>query len=125
MKLNLRNEEVIAYLFDSIKFWVDEFDIDGLRLDVAYCLDRDFLKRLRGFCNGLKADFWLCGELLHGDYNQWVNDDMLHSCTNYECYKGMFRDIKEALGDIKLIKLQSRHLQMFYSNLRENGVKRT
>ena len=90
VKLNLRNEEVISYLFDSIRFWVDEFDIDGLRLDVAYCLDRDFLKRLRSFCNGLKADFWLCGELLHGDYNQWVNDDMLHSCTNYECYKGMF-----------------------------------
>lgn len=90
VKLNLRNEDVINYIFDSIKFWVDEFDIDGLRLDVAYCLDKDFLKRLRSFCNGLKADFWLCGELLHGDYNQWVNDDMLHSCTNYECYKGLF-----------------------------------
>lgn len=90
VKLNLRNEEVISHIFESIKFWVDEFDIDGLRLDVAYCLDKDFLKRLRNFCNGLKADFWLCGELLHGDYNQWVNDDMLHSCTNYECYKGLF-----------------------------------
>lgn len=90
VKLNLRNEEVINYLFDSIKYWVDTFDIDGLRLDVAYCLDRDFLKRLRHFCNGLKQDFWLCGELLHGDYNQWVNDEMLHSCTNYECYKGLF-----------------------------------
>lgn len=90
VKLNLRNEEVINYIFESIKFWVDEFNIDGLRLDVAYCLDKDFLKRLRHFCNGLKPDFWLCGELLHGDYNQWVNDDMLHSCTNYECYKGLF-----------------------------------
>lgn len=90
VKLNLRNEEVINHIFDSIKMWVDEFDIDGLRLDVAYCLDRDFLKRLRQFCNGLKPDFWLLGELLHGDYNQFVNDDMLHSCTNYECYKGLF-----------------------------------
>lgn len=90
VKLNLRNEEVINHIFESIQFWVDEFDIDGLRLDVAYCLDKDFLKRLRSFCNGIKADFWLCGELLHGDYNQWVNDDMLHSCTNYECYKGLF-----------------------------------
>lgn len=90
VKLNLRNEEVINYIFDSIKLWVDEFDIDGIRLDVAYCLDKDFLKRLRHFCNGLKADFWLLGELLHGDYNQFVNDEMLHSCTNYECYKGLF-----------------------------------
>lgn len=90
VKLNLRNEEVINHILDSIKLWVEEFDIDGLRLDVAYCLDRDFLKRLRYFCNGLKPDFWLLGELLHGDYNQFVNDDMLHSCTNYECYKGLF-----------------------------------
>lgn len=90
VKLNLRNEEVINHILESIQFWVDEFDIDGIRLDVAYCLDKDFLKRLRNFCNGLKPDFWLLGELLHGDYNQFVNDDMLHSCTNYECYKGMF-----------------------------------
>ncbi len=90
VKLNLRNEAVISHIFDAIKYWVQEFNIDGLRLDVAYCLDRDFLKRLRQFCNSLKPDFVLIGELLHGDYNQWVNDEMLHSCTNYECYKGLY-----------------------------------
>ncbi len=90
VKLNLRHEDVISHIFDSIKGWVEEFDIDGLRLDVAYCLDKDFLRRLRGFCNGLKPDFFLLGETLHGDYNQWMNDDMLHSVTNYECYKGLF-----------------------------------
>jgi glycosidase len=90
VKLNLRNEEVINHILDSVKFWVDEFDIDGLRLDVAYCLDKDFLKRLRGFTDNLKPEFLLLGELLHGDYNQFVNDEMLHSCTNYECYKGVF-----------------------------------
>ena len=90
VKLNLRNEDVINHILDSIKLWIDEFDIDGLRLDVAYCLDKDFLKRLRAFSNNAKEDFWLLGELLHGDYNQFVNDEMLHSCTNYECYKGLF-----------------------------------
>lgn len=90
VKLNLRNEEVINHIFDAVKFWVEEFDIDGLRLDVAYCLDKDFLKRLRAFTDSLKPEFLLLGELLHGDYNQFVNDEMLHSCTNYECYKGVF-----------------------------------
>ena len=70
--------------------WVEEFDIDGLRLDVAYCLDHDFLRRLRSFCDSLKPDFFLVGETLHGDYNQWMNDSMLHSVTNYECYKGLY-----------------------------------
>lgn len=90
VKLNLRNEEVIAHIFEAVKYWVDEFDIDGLRLDVAYCLDMDFLRRLRSFCNQLKPDFVLIGELLHGDYNRFVNNEMLHSCTNYECYKGLY-----------------------------------
>ena len=90
VKLNLRNEDVIQHIFAAIKGWVEEFDIDGLRLDVAYCLDHDFLRRLRSFCDSLKPDFFLVGETLHGDYNQWMNDSMLHSVTNYECYKGLY-----------------------------------
>ena len=90
VKLNLRNEDVIQHIFSAIKGWVDEFDIDGLRLDVAYCLDHDFIRRLREFCDQLKPDFFLVGETLHGDYNQIMNDSMLHSVTNYECYKGLY-----------------------------------
>ena len=90
VKLNLANSTVVDYLLECVKGWIDEFDIDGLRLDVAYCLDRNFMKRLRSFCQELKPDFALIGEVLFGDYNQIVNDEMLHSCTNYECYKGIY-----------------------------------
>ncbi|MGN1096403.1 MAG: alpha-amylase family glycosyl hydrolase, partial [Christensenellales bacterium] len=90
VKLNLNNNEVVEYLLGCVKFWVDEFDIDGLRLDVAYCLNENFMRRLREFTNCLKSDFWLLGEILFGDYNRIVNDGMLHSCTNYECYKGLY-----------------------------------
>lgn len=90
VKLNLRNEEVIQYLFESIRLWVEEFGIDGLRLDVAYSLDEEFVRRLRSFTGGLKEDFYLLGEMLHGDYNRMMNDVMLHSATNYECYKGLY-----------------------------------
>ena len=90
VKLNLRNNDVVEHIFDKIRYWVDYFDIDGLRLDVAYCLDRDFIHRLRGLANDIKPEFLLLGELLHGDYAMFVNDGMLHSCTNYACYKGLF-----------------------------------
>lgn len=90
VKLNLANPAVVDYLLECVKGWIDEFDIDGLRLDVAYCLDRNFMKRLRSYCQELKPDFALIGEVLFGDYNQIVNDEMLHSCTNYECYKGIY-----------------------------------
>ncbi|SDA46280.1 Glycosidase [Lachnospiraceae bacterium G11] len=89
VKLNLNNEAVVNYLFDSVKMWIDEFGIDGLRLDVAYCIDRNFLRRLRSATSSWKEDFFLMGEMIHGDYNSLVADDMCHSSTNYECYKGM------------------------------------
>ena len=91
VKLNLRNPQVVNHILDAVKFWIDTFDIDGLRLDVAYCLDHDFVRTLRSHCDQWKDDFFLLGEMLHGDYKQLVNpDNMLHSATNYECYKGLY-----------------------------------
>ena len=90
VKLNLQNPEVVRHQFDAIRFWVEQFGIDGLRLDVAYCISEDYLRQLRSFTNSLKPDFVLMGETLHGDYNRWMNDGMCHSVTNYECYKGLW-----------------------------------
>lgn len=57
VKLNLQNPQVVDYLLDCVRFWVEEFSIDGLRLDVAYSLNREFMKRLRQFTQQLKPDF--------------------------------------------------------------------
>ena len=90
VKLNLWNPAVVNHQFDAIRSWVERFGVDGLRLDVAYCLPPEYLKQLRHFANSVKPDFVLMGETLHGDYNRWMADDMCHSVTNYECYKGLW-----------------------------------
>ncbi len=95
VKLNLYNPEVKNYIKDCITGWKNEFGIDGLRLDVAYCLELNFLKELRGHCKWLSEDFFLLGETLHGDYNRWMNPEMLDSVTNYECYKGLFSSFND------------------------------
>lgn len=87
VKLNLNNNEVVEHIFYNIGKWIDEFDIDGIRLDVAYLLSEDFLHRLREFCDSKKQEFFLLGEAIHGDYNKLLNH--IHSVTNYECYKGL------------------------------------
>lgn len=89
-KLNLWEPEVREYHFDSIRFWVNEFDIDGLRLDAADVLDQNFMRELRGLASGLKEDFWLMGEVIHGEYGRWVNGNMLHSVTNYALHKALY-----------------------------------
>lgn len=88
--LNLQNREVKDYLFDVIRFWIHEFDIDGIRLDCADCLDFDFMKEMRWMTGNEKPDFWLMGEVIHGDYGRWANQEMLHSVTNYELHKGLY-----------------------------------
>jgi len=89
-KLNQRNPQVKDYICDTIRFWVKEFDIDGLRLDAADVLDFDFMKTLRAVANEVKPEFWLMGEVIHGDYTRWVNGDTLHSVTNYVMHKGLY-----------------------------------
>lgn len=90
VKLNLQNPYVVEHLLNAVGMWMDEFGIDGLRLDVADCVDMNFLKQLRIFCKGKRPDFWLMGEIIHGDYSRWANNDTLDSVTNYECYKGIY-----------------------------------
>lgn len=90
VKLNQRNPAVRDYICDVIRFWVKEFDIDGIRLDAADVLDFDFMKALRATANDVKPDFWLMGEVIHGDYTRWVNEGTLHSVTNYQLHKALY-----------------------------------
>lgn len=89
VKLNLGNPEVVQYLLDSVQYWIDTFHIDGLRLDVAYCIDKNFLWQLHHHAKAISPDFFLFGEMIHGDYNQLLQDGLLDSVTNYECQKGL------------------------------------
>ncbi len=73
-----------------IRFWVSEFDIDGIRLDAADVLDFEYMKALRHVANEVKPDFWLMGEVIHGDYTRWVNEGTLHSVTNYHLHKALY-----------------------------------
>ena len=94
VKLNHLNYDLNAYCADVINTWEQEFDIDGLRLDVAYCLDDDFLAFLRELANKLTSKrghkFLLLGEAMFDDYNRWMGDDVCDTVTNYEAYKGLW-----------------------------------
>ncbi len=90
VKLNQRNGEVQDCLCGAIRMWVEEFDIDGLRLDAADVLDFGFMQTLRRLADEVKPEFWLMGEVIHGDYTRWANDSMLHSVTDYNLHKALY-----------------------------------
>ena len=96
VKLNLSHPDVRAHLFDAVRAWMDLFEIDGLRLDAADCIDLGFLQALRQVTQKKNPEFWLMGEVVHGDYREWANPQTLDSVTNYEIYKGLYSSLVEA-----------------------------
>ncbi len=90
VKLNQHNPAVRDYICDVVRFWVSEFDIDGIRLDAADVLDFDYMRALRRVADEVKPEFWLMGEVIHGDYTRWVNEGTLHSVTNYHLHKALY-----------------------------------
>jgi len=118
VKLNQKNPEVTDYITDVIRFWVSEFDVDGIRLDAADVLDFDFMKKLRTTANEVKEDFWLMGEVIHGDYNRWANAETLHSVTNYHLHKALYsghndRNYFEIAHTVKRLQDMDRSLILY------------
>lgn len=125
--LNLQNPDVKQYLFDVIRFWVDTFDIDGIRLDCANVMDFQFMKEMRLQTGQMKPDFWLMGEVIHGDYNRWVNDEMLHSVTNYELHKSLYSGLNdhnffEIAHNVRRLEALGTKLYTFLDNHDENRI---
>jgi glycosidase len=125
--LNLYNQAVRSYLFDVIRFWIDEFDIDGIRLDCANVLDFNFMKEMRQETARMKEDFWLMGEVIHGDYSRWVNPQMLHSVTNYELHKSLYSGFNdhnffEIAHNVRRLEAIGRQLYTFVDNHDEDRI---
>lgn len=125
--LNLFNPDVRSYLFDVIRFWIDEFDIDGIRLDCANVLDFNFMKEMRSQTEAMKEDFWLMGEVIHGDYSRWVNNEMLHSVTNYELHKSLYSGFNdhnffEIAHNVRRLEAIGTRLYTFLDNHDENRI---
>jgi glycosidase len=90
VKLKLDSPAVREHLLGAVQYWIEEFDIDGLRLDAANVISVDFLRELSSFSKGLKKSFWLMGEIVAGDYRRLAHEGALDTVTNYELYKSLW-----------------------------------
>ena len=85
-----KNAGIPAVLLDRAIF---DGDYDCVRIDNRITARKavvEDLEKLGLFCRSLKNDFWLMGEVIHGDYSRWVNDGTLHAVTNYTLHKALF-----------------------------------
>ena len=86
-KLNTEHPEVKKYLLDVARYWIEEFDIDGWRLDVANEVDHAFWREFRQVVKNAKSDAYILGEIWH-DSMPWLQGDQFDAVMNYPFTNG-------------------------------------
>lgn len=81
-KLNTANPQVRDYLLSVATYWIEEFDIDAWRLDVANEVDHQFWRDFRKAVLAKKPDLYILGEVWHTS-QPWLNGDEFHAVMNY------------------------------------------
>src|SRR5690625_7339887 len=81
-KLNTSNPDVKKYLLDVARYWIEEFDIDGWRLDVANEVDHSFWREFRKIVKETKQEAYILGEIWH-DSMPWLQGDQFDAVMNY------------------------------------------
>ena len=81
-KLNTANPEVKDYLLNVATYWIEYFDIDAWRLDVANEVDHQFWRDFRKAVLAKKPDLYILGEVWHTS-QPWLNGDEFHAVMNY------------------------------------------
>lgn len=81
-KLNTNNPKVIHYIIKVLTSWINKYDIDGIRLDVAGEISHVLCKQIHTNLKALKPDFYILGELWH-DSTPWLRGDEYDSVMNY------------------------------------------
>ena len=129
---NLRSLDVERELIHCAEYWMDEFDIDGIRIDAAEDMDLEFLHHLATACHQKHSDFWMMGEVVFGDPRRWLEAG-LNSVTNYQTYKSCWSSLNDGnmfelaynlnqLFDDKSGTCKGARLQLFNENHDTNRI---
>ena len=60
--LNFENQELREYLWQNMEYWVNKFDVDGFRLDVASRIPLDFWEEARVRLEKIRPDIGMLAE---------------------------------------------------------------
>ncbi len=112
-KLRTSNPEVKEYLLNIARYWIEEADIDGWRLDVSNEIDHDFWRAFRKVVKRANPDTLIIGEIWH-DSSSWLEGDQYDSVMNYLFRDAVFdfvakKDIGVRTFDARLAKARMKY----------------
>lgn len=118
-KLNTENPEVREYLLNVARYWVEEFDIDGWRLDVANEVDHSFWREFRTAVKSVKPEAYILGEIWH-DSMSWLQGDQFDAVMNYPFTNAALDFVaKEAIDAKVFAEKMTSVLHMYPENVNE------
>jgi glycosidase len=82
-KIKLSHPLWKKHLLDAAKYWIEEFDIDGWRLDVSDEVPHSFWREFRAVVKNAKLDAYIVGENW-SDGNAWLKGTEYDAIMNYE-----------------------------------------
>jgi glycosidase len=106
--LNYSNPQLREYMFEMLKHWIRECDVDGFRCDVAYMVPTDFWEQARIELKKIKPDLMFLAEankpeLLNKAFDvdySWpllatLNNVLVHGATATELRRTWEEDVRQ------------------------------
>lgn len=86
--------EVQDFVVEVMLHWLER-GADGWRLDAAYAVPPEFWAAVLPRVRERFPDAWFVGEMIHGDYRDYVARSGLDSVTQYELWKAIWSSLTE------------------------------
>lgn len=112
-KMNFENDEVIEYFLEVGRYWIEEYGIDGWRLDVANEVSHEFWRLFRREMKKVNPETFILGEVWH-DALPWIGGDQYDSVMHYPLTDACTRFFAKDLVDLEAFQWLVNHLSVHY-----------
>ncbi|WP_270334722.1 glycoside hydrolase family 13 protein [Ligilactobacillus acidipiscis] len=112
-KINTADPQAREYLLNVATYWIEQFDIDAWRLDVANEIDHEFWKDFYERTHALKKDFYVLGEVWHSA-QEWVGHKEFDAVMNYSYTEPIIAHfVKKELTAAEMVDMLQEQLMLY------------
>ena len=113
-EFNTDNPEVRKYLLNVVRYWIEEYDIDGWRLDTVEYLEPSFVKEIRKVAKETKEDAYVLGEVV-GIASSWFKGGgYLDGVMNYKLWETVVEFFAKGTIDAQMFNHTVRFIRLSY-----------